>query len=239
MNILEEVIAKVTAEEDRDEMKERLLQRLLDKQQELGADASEQEAQDATKEVFLAYMRDLMSAQAAQEADDEVVWDEQMEDAMDAVRGALRKAGWRFWEYSPQAGVRTIEMGTSEDDKRLQVKIYLEAEVKDCRIDVIFPFAAEKVLAYPLCEKLMEECYPRRFGALCYDSRDGELSYRYSFPIMRGLDEEEFEKIFMMVMLSAYASYDTVRQYAMGRFSKAERSRIIRRAQNLIIELDR
>ena len=42
----------------------------------------------------------------------------------------------------------------------------------------------------------------------------------------------------MTVLASAHASYDVVKQYAVGKFRKAERDTITCRAQKLIIELD-
>jgi len=118
------------------------------------------------------------------------------------------------------------------------VKVYLESDPKVCRIDAVFPFQAEREFAYPMCEKLMKENYTRRFGALQYDERDGELSYRYSFPIRHGLQEDDFQTVLMAVMASAYASYDVIKLCAVGRFRKPERDAIICQAQKLIIELD-
>ena len=102
----------------------------------------------------------------------------------------------------------------------------------------MYPFQADREFVYPLCEKLAKENYPRRYGALQYDAEDGELSYRYSFPIRHGLHEDDFVAVLMAVLASAHASFDMVRQYAVGRFRRAEREDIICRAQKLIIELD-
>ena len=89
-----------------------------------------------------------------------------------------------------------------------------------------------------LCQKLAAENYQRRYGALQYDASDNELSYRYSFSVKHGLYEDDFRGAFLAVVASAHASYDVVKQYAVGRFRRAERDAITCQAQKLIIELD-
>lgn len=71
--------------------------------------------------------------------------------------------------------------------------------------------------------------------------KDGDpnwVSYRYSFSVKHGLHEDDFRNAFMAVLISAHASYDVVKQYAVGRFRRADREEIICKAQKLIIELD-
>lgn len=98
-------------------------------------------------------------------------------------------------------------------------------------------FQVDRVFAYPLCEKMAAENFPRRFGALQYDARDGELSYRYSFPITHGLHKDDFRTVFVAIIASANASYDMVKQYTVGS-RRPTREEITCRAQELIIELD-
>lgn len=71
-----------------------------------------------------------------------------------------------------------------------------------------------------------------------YDARDGGLSYRYSFPITHGLYKDDFRTVFVAIIASANASYDVVKQYAVGGFRRPTREEITCRAQELIIELD-
>lgn len=240
MNKLQEAIAKLEADMDRSELNERLLQMLLEKQQELGDDISEDEAEEAAGEVFKEHLLEALRSVVPHVEDDgdEEEWSEIMEDAMEVVHRVFRKRDWKYHDYTHQKGVKAFEMGIRENGKQLHVKVYLESSAKVCRIDAVFPFQAERDFAYPLCEKLMKENYPRRFGALQYDERDGELSYRYSFPIRHGLHEDDFQTVLMAVMVSAYASYDVVKLYAVGRFRKPERDAIICKAQKLIIELN-
>lgn len=239
MNKLQEAIAKLEADMDRSELNERLLQMLLEKQQELGDDISDEEAEEAAGEVFKEHLLEaLRSVVPNVEVEDEENWNETMEDAMEVVHRVFRKRSWKYRDYTHQKGVKAFELGIRENGKLLHVKVYLESSAKVCRIDAVYPFQAERDFAYPLCEKLMKENYPRRFGALQYDERDGELSYRYSFSIRHGLHEDDFQNLLMAVMASAYASYDVVKQYAVARFRRPERDAIICQAQKLIIELD-
>ena len=240
MNKLQEAIAKLVADTDRSELNERLLQMLLEKQQELGSEISDEEAEEAAGEVFKEHLLEALRSVVPHVEDDsdEEEWSEIMEDAMEVVHRVFRKRGWKYRDYTHQKGVKAFELGIRENGKLLHVKVFLESNAKVCRIDAEFPFQAERDFVYPLCEKLMKENYPRRFGALQYDERDGELSYRYSFSIRHGLHEDDFQNLMMAVMASAYASYDVVKQYAVGRFRKAERDAITCKAQKLIIELD-
>lgn len=239
MNKLQDMIAKLEADMDRSELNERLLQMLLEKQQELGDDISDEEAEEAAGEVFKEHLLEaLRSVVPNVEVEEEEDWNETMEDAMEVVHRVFRKRSWKYRDYTHQKGVKAFELGIRENGKLLHVKVYLESDPKVCRIDAVFPFQAEREFAYPMCERLMKENYPRRFGALQYDERDGELSYRYSFPIRHGLHEDDFQNILMAVVASAYASYDVVKLYAVGRFRKPERDSITCRAQKLIIELD-
>lgn len=239
MNKLQEMIATLEADNDRGEWNDRLLEKLQEKQLELGENVSEEEAEEAVgeimKEVLQEALQDVLPG--LNDADEED-WSETMEEAIEVVHRLFRQKNWKYRDYTHQKGVKAFELGLRENGKLLRVKVYLEAGAKVCRIDAVYPFQAEREFIYPLCEKLAKENYPRRFGALQYDAEDGELSYRYSFPIRHGLHEDDFRAVFMAVLASAHASFDVVRQYAVGRFRKAERDAITCRAQKLIIELD-
>lgn len=239
MNKLQEMIAALEADADRGEMNDRLLQMLREKQQELGDDVSDEKAEAATAEIVARLLMEALGDGVPDlEATDEDVWTETMQEAVDVVHRVFRKKNWKYRDYTQQKGVKAFELGLREDGKLLRVKVYLEAITKVCRIDAVYPFQAEREFVYPLCEKLAKENYPRRYGALQYDAEDGELSYRYSFPIRHGLHEDDFMMVLMAIMASAHASYDVVKQYAVGRFRRAERDAITCQAQKLIIELD-
>lgn len=239
MNKLQEMIATLEADDDRGEMNDRLLEMLRKKQLELGDDVSDEKAEDATAEIVAKLLMETLGDGVPDlEETDEDVWNETMQEAVDVVHRVFRRKNWKYRDYTHQKGVKAFELGLREDGKLLHVKVYLEAITKVCRIDVVYPFLAEREFVYPLCEKLAKENYPRRYGALQYDAKDGELSYRYSFPIRHGLHEDDFMTVLMAVMASAHASFDVVKQYAVGRFRRAERDTITCQAQKLIIELD-
>lgn len=239
MNKLQEAIAKLEADTDRSVLSERLLQMLLEKQMELGDDISDEEAEEATGEVFREHLMEALRNVAPQveTGEDDDTWNETMIDAMNVVHSVFREQNWKYRDYVQQQGVRAFELGIRENGKLLNMKVYLESSPKMCRIDAVYPFQAEQDFAYPLCEKLVKENSPRRYGALQCDE-DGELSYRYSFPIRHGLHKDDFLEAFLAVVASAHASYDVVKQYAVGRFRKSERDFITCRAQKLIIEMD-
>lgn len=239
MNKLQEMIATLEADDDRGEMNDRLLEMLRKKQQELGEDVSDEKAEDATAEIVAKLLMEALGDGVPDlEAADEDVWNETMQEAIDVVHRVFRRKNWKYRDYTHQKGVKAFELGLRENGKLLHVKVYLEAITKVCRIDAVYPFQAEREFVYPLCEKLAKENYPRRYGALQYDAEDGELSYRYSFPIRHGLHEDDFMMVLMAIMASAHASFDVVKQYAVGRFRRAERDAITCQAQKLIIELD-
>ena len=239
MNKLQDMIATLEADDDRGEWNDRLLQKLQEKQRELGDDISEEEAEEAVGEIVKEVLQEaLQNALPGLNEVDEEDWSETMEEAIEVVHRFFREKNWKYRDYTHQKGVKAFELGLRENGKLLRVKVYLEAGTKVCRIDAVYPFQAEREFIYPLCEKLAKENYPRRFGALQYDAEDGELSYRYSFPIRHGLHDDDFRTVFMAVMASAHASFDVVRQYAVGRFRRAEREAITCKAQKLIIELD-
>lgn len=240
MNKLQEAIAKLEAETNRNELNEKLLQMLQEKERELGDNLSEEEAKSAVSQVLKEHLMFALrrSLSRNDETEKPDPWDDEMEDNMDVIRGVFNGMDLHYREYVHQKGVHAFELGVTAMGKSLRMKVYLEAEAKVCRIDAIYPFLAERVFAYPLCEKMAEENFPRRFGALQYDARDNELSYRYSFPISHGLHEDVFRTVFMAIIASANASYDVIKQYAIGRFRKPNRDFITCMAQNLIIEME-
>jgi len=237
MNKLQAEIAKLEADTDRNELNELLLSMLYAKAEELGEDPSDEEAEEAVNQVRTELLMQILRCKQATEADN-YDWDEDTRDNMVLIRSVFEDMEVRYREYVPQQGVYAFELGLTTDGKKLNMKVYLEEDPKVCRIDAVYPFQAEPEFVYPLCLKLAAENYQRRYGALQYDASDNELSYRYSFSVKHGLYEDDFRGAFLAVVASAHASYDVVKQYAVGRFRRADREEIICKAQKLIIELD-
>ncbi len=239
MNKLRELIEKLEMDTDRSELNEKLLQMLLEKEQELSPDPSEEEVEQAVKQVISEHLMYALKRKLSnKDSEGKDTWDEDMDNNMQIVRNVFDDMDLHYRDYVHQKGVRAFELGVTNAGKLLRMKVYLESSPKVCRIDAVYPFQAEQVFAYPLCEKMAAENFPRRYGALQYDERDCELSYRYSFPITHGLHEDDFKTVFLAVVTSANASYDVVKQYAIGRFRRQNREEITCHAQKLIIELD-
>ena len=237
MNKLREAIAKLESRDTLSERETLLLEMLRQKEEELGAAPDDRQVETAIRQVILAHLTKTVK-NSASHCEEEEIWNDNLEEATLTIRRVFEEMELHYREYEHQKNVHAFELGLSAKGNTLRAKVYLEAEAEVCRIDAIYPFQADRAFVYPMCEKLAQENYPRRFGALQYDARDGELSYRYSFPITHGLQEDDFRKVFLAVVASANASYDTVRQYATGRFRRNTRAEITCRAQELIIELD-
>lgn len=235
MNKLQIEIEKLEANDERSEMDELMLHLLYVKTSELGEDASEEAVEEALTQARAEFVMHILHSKRAVE---EQAWDEDMRENMALVRSVFEDMEVRYREYIPQSGVYAFELGLTTDGKKLQLKVYLEEDPRVCRIDAVYPFQADPEFVYPLCVKLATENYSRRYGALQYDASDNELSYRYSFSVKHGLYEDDFRTAFMAVLVSANASYDMVKQHAVGRFRRADREEIICNAQKLIIELD-
>ena len=237
MNKLQAEIAKLEANTDRSEVDEQMLRLLYAKANELGMDPSDEEAEEALTQASVEFVLHYLRSKRAAEAES-YDWDEDTRESMALIRSVFEDMKVHYREYAPQSGVYAFELGLTTDGKKLNMKVYLEEDPKVCRIDAVYPFQAEPEFVYPLCVKLAAENYNRRYGALQYDASDNELSYRYSFSVKHGLYEDDFRNAFMAVLISAHESYDMVKQYAVGRFRRADREEIICNAQKLIIELD-
>ena len=161
-----------------------------------------------------------------------------MEEYKQVVRDVLEEMELKFSEHEHSEDIYAFKFGLTLEGKYLDIAIYLESDPQVCRIDAVYPFRAETDFVYPLCEKMAKENYPRRYGALQYDANDGELSYRYSFPIRHGLYEDVMADVLRAVIVSADRSFDVVKQFAIGRLKRAEREECICKAQKLIVELD-
>ena len=241
-NKLEMFIRVVERRAAEDELEAKLLAILLRKQAELGSAPSDEEAEDAVNQAFREHLEKNLRPMLMDknhsffDADDDS--EENIGEEIILVRDVFEDMGLHFQDYCHQKGVHAFRLGVCEDDKCLRMKVYLESFPKVCRVDAIYPFIAEQEFTYPLCEKLLEESYPRRFGALQYNASNKELSYRYSFPITHGMYKDDFQLVFLAVVKSAIESFDTVKQYAIGRFRNNIRQEIIDHAQNLLNELE-
>lgn len=157
---------------------------------------------------------------------------------IEQIRSIFREMDLHICDFEIKEGVHAFEGTLYSDRKWLLFRIYVESDPKMVRMDVKYPFFAKKALAPFLCEKLIEETYPRRFGALLYDASDGKLVYQYNLPMSLGLHSDEFLAIFLSLTKSAFDSYDTVFRYAIGDFTKPEKWLLATHAQDLINMLE-
>ena len=245
MNRFRELLEKLEAKTDRTPSDDTLLEMMRKKLEELGEDPTDEAAEEALRQVIKDHLmlsleqkvrETIREEKAGNSGEDHTA--EELAEEIETVRKVFRDMDLHFWDHPHQTGVHAFELGIRENGKQLRLKIYLEASPKVCRIDAVYPFTADREFAYPLCEKLVEENYPRRYGALQYDAKDGELSYRYSFPITHGLHRDDFRVIFLTILKSAYHSYETVRLYSTGRFRKETRQEISQKARQLLEELE-
>lgn len=235
MNKLQEMIVELEENVHRSDLEDKLLLALKAKEQEMDENSSEEEVEEEIGRIIMEQMIGML-APGSLDGDPETNPD--LEDSIQVVRKVFADKDLKYQEYEHQKGVRAFMLNMTSKGRKLHVKVYLESFPRVFRIDAIYPFVADKALVYPLCEKMLQENYPRRFGALQYDSRDGELSYRYSFPITHGLYEDDFQTVLKAVLATADSSFEAVRQFAVGRFRRNQRDEIISKAQRLIIELD-
>lgn len=117
------------------------------------------------------------------------------------------------------------------------MRLCVEALPKVCRIDAIYPIAADKIYDYLLCKAIAKENYPRRFGSLQYDEHDGEVSYRYSYPIGHGVYKDDLKQIFLAVISSAVDSYTEVKKHCVGKYRSKEIDDILKRVNALVSDL--
>lgn len=236
MNKLQAEIMKLEADGDRSVMDDCFLKLLYKKDRELGPDPSEEEAEEAIAQAEAELMQHMRSRKQAAMGTDE--WDEDMEESAAVIRRVFRDLGCPYRGYVHQRGIYAFEFSLMDDYKKLQMKVYLEADLRVCRIDAVYPFQAEPEFVYPLCVKLAAENQKSRYGALQYNPSDNKISHRYSFSVKHGLCEDDFRTAFMSVVISANACYDVLKEYAAGRFQQSDRDEIICKARKLIMELD-
>lgn len=106
------------------------------------------------------------------------------------------------------------------------------------RIQAVLPTSADQTFDYPLCKAIAKLNYPKRYGALQYDERDGEVCYEYSYPITHGVFKDDFKMLFGIVTSSATDEYKMLRNYCAGKFSRTEVRDILIKVNDLVNELN-
>lgn len=160
-----------------------------------------------------------------------------LRDAAENVKEVLTENEWKYSYEEVRPDLGKFELGFGVKNGRISVKVFVETDPKVCRIDAIYPFRADPTYDYLLSYKFLKENYPRRYGALQYDDRDGEVSYRYSYSIEHGLYKDDFFRIFLAVLRSASDSHDMVRKYCVGKLKTKEIEEVLGKLDALVNDL--
>lgn len=239
--ILDNLIAQVR---DDDDAPAGLLEGLLKIRAELGADATDDEAQEAIAKFLAGHMAGGRDAEEDDDDDDEeekIVLSREdavyMEETKVLVRELFDEEGWHYSEKPLRPDLYVFEMGFGLKNCNLRMKVYVEADPRVCRVDAILPITADKTYDWLLGVKLASANYPKRYGAFQYDERDGEVSYRYSFPTTHGLHKDDLKSVFLAVATSADREYDAIKKCCVGRFKNKEINEILKKVNELVDDL--
>lgn len=227
-NRLEEMITQARSDGMND-----LADKLERQMKVLGDDPSEEEIESAIHEVLMAELSGLLPG-GGDGADSEY-----MEKAIACVKEAFDEQEWRYSFNSRRPDLAQFDLGFGINGVSLKVRVFIEDMPKVCRIDAVLPISAEEVYAYPLCKELAKANYPKRFGAFQYDQDDGELSYRYSYPIANGFHKDDFLWVFRAIIHSAVDDdvYPVIKKFATGRFKNKDKNEILTQINNLVEDI--
>lgn len=230
-NIIQEAIEQLRDTEKMSDSMQSLIHRLEEKDRELGNDASD----EARVQAVLS----CLSSKLGIRMDEAYQNEDFLERASAKVRDVFKKEKWQYNEENPEQDMKVFELGFMIEDCNLRMKVFIESEPKVCRVEAILPITAGSVYDYVLCREMAKENYPRRFGALHYDARDGELSFRYSYLIDKYFDPDDFRTVFLSVAGSAVDGYYLLSRYAVGSFDRQEISRILDRVNRIICQFEK
>lgn len=162
---------------------------------------------------------------------------------MDLVRQVISFLDGNHWTYQKEngwpEGIHVFELSFRVEGMAVKMKVKIDEERKACVITGFFPILVDPVYSYPLCQLIAKENRSKLFGALMYDERNGELTYEYTYPASRGIDNEEFEKMFYIVLKMVSDEYKVLRGCCQGRFTKQEVSEIAKKIQGLVNDIVR
>lgn len=210
---------------------------LQQKQEELGADASEEDIAKAIQECFVEH---LMGAISDGEDTNIVLEKEEAEKLLqsrETVREFLSDNEWHFSERELRPDLTLFELGFNVQNVSIRIRIHVEAKPDVCRISAFLPITADQTYEYPLCSAMAKENYQKRFGSFKYDERDGEVSYEHSFLIKKGVDKDELDIYFHAVVSSAAEGYDVIRKNCVGKYKNKEISEILEKVNNLVTDI--
>ena len=213
---------------------EEMIQKLEKKQEELGEHATDAQMTQAIRECAFGDDESAMALLHKMDHDTEQF----LERAEADVIAFFEKHQLHYVRRAPEQAIVIYELPFRTKNINYLVRVILEAEAKARRIDAVYPFSAEKIYEYPLCRAIAKENFRYRYGALQYDERDGEISFRYSYSISHGVYEDELGRSFECVLRSAENSYAVVQKNCVGKYKRNEAKEMLNELNALVGDLN-
>ena len=234
-NKITDLINQLKRDENRPAQADALIPLLEAKQVELGDDATEEQIDQAIQECIMAHLVGSLGMSADGALGEEM--QEYMEGATTAVKSFFDDEGWHYTEQISKPDLVVYELGFNLQNCSLRMRVHVEALPQVCRIDAILPITADETYDYLLCKAIAKENYPRRYGAMQYDERDGEVSYRYGYPIGHGVYKDDLKRVFLAVANSASESYAEIKKHCVGKYKTKEINNILKKVNALVSDL--
>ena len=233
---LGEMIEQLKQEKDAPAQAASLIALLEAKQEELSEDATPEQVHQAVQECIWAHLAS-MPADAGGDAKPDEEMQSFMNMATSAVTAFFKKNEWRYHELFSNPDLVVYELGFKLPKCNVRMRVHIEGKVKACRIEAVLPISADKTYEYLLCKAMANSNYSRRFGALQYDERDGEVSYYYSYPIGHGVYEDDLERTCLAVAFGASDSYAAIKKHCIGGYTSREIGEILKNVNALVNDL--
>lgn len=234
-NKISYLIDQLKNDENRPAETDTLISLLKAKQAELGDDATEEQIGQAIHECIMAHLAGSRGMSVDGASGEET--QEFMESATAAVKSFFNEEGWRYTERISKTDLVIYELGFNLQNCSLSMRVYIEALPRVCRVEAILPITADETYDYLLCKAIAKENYPRRYGAMQYDERDGEISYRYSYPIGHGVYKDDLKRILLAVANSASDGYAEIKKHCVGKYRTKEINDILKKVEALVNDL--
>ena len=231
-----EMIEQLKQEEGQSAQDSSLIALLEAKQEELSEDATPEQVHQAVQECIRAHLASML-ADAGGDAKPDEEMQSFMNTATSAVTAFFEKKEWHYDERISQPDLVVYELGFNLSNCNLRMRVHIEGVPKVCRVEAIFPhFGGQDLRVSSLQGDGKQQLSPP-LGALQYDERDGEVSYRYSYPIGHGVHEDDLERTFLAVAFSASDSYAEIKKHCIGKYKSREIGEILKNVNALVSDL--
>ena len=214
---------------------EEIIQKLEKKQAELGEHATDAQMVQAIRECVFGDDEAAMALLHKRDHDAELF----LEQAEADITAFFKKHELHYIRHAPERAIAVYELPFQMENAIFIVRVILEAETESCRIDAAYPFFAEKTYEYPLCKAIAKENIRYRVGALQYDERNGEVSFRYSYSISHGVYEDELGRSFECVLEAAENSYAVIQKNCVGKYERNEAKEMLNEINALVNDLNK